>query len=161
MAYQKYKNEEAVVFAPYNFISFPKNPVYVKDEKDIIGHDVMTEKTDSGDDLYSGEIHYTLEAMTPVFIDDGTEQHRFCMNAEGNHIIPGSTMRGLVRSHALVLSLGNVRDDIDDYSLMYRNVASGLNRRRYNDILGATIVRMKDENGREYSLSVLKNVRAG
>ena len=161
MAYQKYKNEEAVVFAPYNFISFPKNPVYVKDEKDIIGHDVMTEKTDNGDDLYSGEIHYTLEAMTPVFIDDGTEQHRFCMNAEGNHIIPGSTMRGLARSHALVLGLGNVRDDIDDYSLMYRNVASGLNRRRYNDILGATIVRMKDENEQEYSLSVLKNVRAG
>ena len=160
MAYQKYKNEEAVVFAPYNFIPFPKSPVYIKNENDIVGHDVMSEKTD-GDELYSGEICYTLEAMTPVFIDDGTKQHRFCRNAEGNYIIPGSTMRGLVRSHAMILGLGNVRDEIDDYSLMYRNVANGINRKRYGDILGATVARMKDENGREYSLSVLKNVRAG
>lgn len=126
----------ADVFAPYNFISFAKTPAYVKDESRIIGHDKMS-VTEDGEKLYSGEIHYTLEAKTPIFIDDGTQAHRFCKNAEGKYVIPGSTMRGLIRSNATILGLGNVSDDVDDYSLMYRNVASGLNKKRYSEILGA------------------------
>lgn len=153
--------EAAPVFAPYNFVEFPRNPAYIKDEAEIIGHNVMAGNAEDGEELFSGEISYTLEAMTPVFIDDGTKEHRFCRNAEGKCIIPGSSMRGLIRSHAAVLGLGNVRDDIDEYSLMYRNVAAGLDKKRYSDILGASIIKMQNTQGKEYTLSVLKNVRAG
>lgn len=175
MAYKKYqnyknkgnnygssrgRNEEVSVFAPYNFVPFPSNPAYVKEE-DIIGHDVMAQVTNDGEDLFSGEIHYTLEAKTPIFVDDGSDAHRFCRDAAGNCIIPGSTMRGLIRNNAMVLGLGNVRDEVDDYSLMYRNVANGLNKNRYGDILGAKVVTMQGSNGKTFSLSVLKNVQAG
>lgn len=77
------QKEAARVYAPYNFVEFPKNPVYIKDEKEIIGHNVMTEAAEDGEELFSGEINYTLEAMTPVFVDDGTKEHRFCRNAAG------------------------------------------------------------------------------
>lgn len=151
----------ANVFAPYNFIPFPVNPAYIKDEEQIPGQDLMAEKTEDGEELFSGEIRYTMEAMTPVFVDDGTKDHHFCRNAAGECMIPGSTVRGLVRSNALVLGLGNVSDEIGDYSLMFRNVASGIDKDRYGVILGAKTVTMKKANGEEYSLSVLKNVQAG
>lgn len=153
--------ETANVFAPYNFVPFPQTPAYPEDERKIVGHNVLADFTDDGEELFSGEIRYSLESMTPIFVDDGTEQHRFCRNAAGDYIIPGSTMRGLIRSNAMVLGLGNVRDEIDDYSLMYRNVANGLNKKRYGDILGAAIARMRNSDGKEYTLSVLKNVQAG
>ena len=157
----KGQQETANVFAPYNFVAFPQNPAYIKEENEIIGHDVMAETAEDGEELFSGEISYTLEAMTPVFIDDGTNEHRFCRNAAGKCVIPGSTMRGLIRSHVMVLGLGNVRDEIDDYSLMFRDVAAGLDRKRYGDILGSAVVKMQSSQGKEYTLSVLKNVRAG
>lgn len=155
------KTGTANVFAPYNFIPFPGNPVYIEDENNIPGQNDISEKPESGEKLFSGEIRYTLESMTPVFVDDGTPQHRFCRNAAGEYMIPGSTMRGLVRSNAMILGLGNVRDEIGDYSLMYRNVANGLNKKRYGDILGASVVKMHNSNGQDYTLSVLKNVQAG
>lgn len=155
------KTEPANVFAPYNFVPFPQSPAYIKDENTIVSHDVLAEKADDGEELFTGEIHYSLESMTPIFIDDGTKQHRFCRDAAGNCIIPGSTMRGLIRNNAMVLGLGNVRDEIDDYSLMYRNVANGLNKKRYGIILGADVARIKNNSGKEFTLSVLKNVRAG
>lgn len=155
------KTGTANVFAPYNFIPFPGNPVYIEDENHIPGQNDISEKPESGEKLFSGEIRYTLESMTPVFVDDGTPQHRFCRNAAGEYMIPGSTMRGLVRSNAMILGLGNVRDEIGDYSLMYRNVANGLNKKRYGDILGASVVKMHNSNGQDYTLSVLKNVQAG
>ena len=52
------RQHSADVFAPYNFISFAKTPVYVKNEGEIAGHDLMAETPD-GEKLYSGEIHYT------------------------------------------------------------------------------------------------------
>ena len=155
---------KANVFAPYNFIPFTKSPVYIKNENDIIGHNVLADHTAEDDELYSGDINYIFEAMTPIFVDDGKEGkdgHQFCKNAEGKYMIPGSTIRGLIRNNALVLGMGNVYDEVEDYSLMYRNVANGLDKKRYGDILGAGIVQMKDAKGKNYSLSVLKNVRAG
>lgn len=149
------------VFAPYNFVPFPKNPAYIKDESEIIGQNVMADKAEDGEPIYSGEIRYSLQAMTAVFVDDGTKEHRFCRNAAGEFIIPGSTMRGLIRSHAMTLGLGNVRDEIEDYSLMFRDVANGLEKRRYSTILGSEIARFTNNKGDEYTLSVLKNVRAG
>lgn len=155
------QKEAARVYAPYNFVEFPKNPVYIKDEKEIIGHNVMTEAAEDGEELFSGEINYTLEAMTPVFVDDGTKEHRFCRNAAGKCIIPGSTMRGLIRSHASVLGLGNVRDDIDDYSLMFRDVAGGLDSTRYKTILGTDDDNKNSYRTREHKPSIPKNVCAG
>ena len=149
------------VYAPYNFVSFPQKPAYIKDDSEIIGQNVMAAKAEDGEQIYSGEIRYSLQAMTAVFVDDGTKHHRFCRNAAGEFIISGSTMRGLIRNHAMVLGLGNVRDEIEDYSLMFRDVANGLGKDRYETILGSAPAEFKNYKGENYSLSVLKNVRAG
>lgn len=154
------RTDSAYVYAPYNFVPFPNAPAYIEEDK-IVGHDVLADTADDGEELFSGEIRYSLESMTPIFVDDGTKQHRFCRNAAGDFMIPGSTMRGLIRSNAMVLGLGNVRDEVDDYSLMYRNVANGLNKKRYGDILGTGIAKMHSSSGKDYTLSVLKNVQAG
>ena len=137
------------VTAPYNFIPFEDKTIPVKKEQ-------MTVRGSIDDSLVSGDLTYTVEAKTPIFIDDGkTNFYRdeYCRQA-----IPGTTMRGLVRANAQVLGVASHSDDIDDYRLMFRNVANGAERDRYNkNILGSKTVPVGDGA----TINVLKNVRAG
>lgn len=110
------------------------------------------------ENLITGEITCEVTAQTPVMIDDGT-QH-FFKDANGRYAIPGSTMRGLIRNNVQVLGLCSYEDDIDDYALMYRNVATGAEKERYNNTLGAKPIQLSDGN-KSYSLGVLLNVHAG
>ena len=86
------------VFAPYNFVSLPDQPVILSNDE-VSGHN----QVDS--DLVSGEINYKITARTSIFIDDGTDH--FYKNAEGCYTIPGSSVRGLIRSNAQILSLSS------------------------------------------------------
>lgn len=140
------------VGAPYNFVPFPDKVVAV-DPKQAAVHDRMEEG------LISGEITYTVKAETPIFVDDGTEH--FMSDEYGRYIIPGSSMRGLIRTNAQILSFSGFDDDIDDYWLMYRNVASGIKslRESYNkDILGNKQVSIGNSG---VKIGVLTNVKAG
>ncbi|MCR5624797.1 MAG: TIGR03986 family CRISPR-associated RAMP protein [Lachnospiraceae bacterium] len=143
------------VGSPYNFVPFYDKVVKV-DKKDMDVRGVLK------DELLTGEISYTLKAETPLFIDDGKKDpensqnyiNDFFKNEEGKYAIPGSTMRGLIRNNCQILGLSSFDDDIDDYMLMYRNVASGAEKGRYTDVLGAV-----QDNKKK--ISVLKNVKAG
>lgn len=153
MAKKVSKSRPMSVMAPYNFIPF-ENKVSKVDEK------VMQVRGKLSNDLISGEISYTVQAKTPIFVDDGNEQ--FYKDEYNRYAIPGTTMRGLVRANALVLGMGDYSNDIEDYRLMYRNVANGAEKYRYNEILGNRPVKIgKDDNNNDVCISILKNVRAG
>ena len=53
----------------------------------------------------SGKIEGTITAETPVFIFDSPKTEKFITNRQGQHIIPGSSLKGLFRS--LVETIGN------------------------------------------------------
>lgn len=135
------------VGAPYNFVSFSEQ-VYEYTAEQFISHGVISEE------LFTGELKYRIEAQTPMIIDDGKGE--FYKNPYGIYAIPGSTIRGLIRNNVQILGFSSMNDDIDDYTLMYRNVASGKEKDRYNDILGSKQI-LVDGN----RLGILLHVKAG
>ncbi len=139
------------VGAPYNFVSF-SDKVYEYPQGKLTAH------SDMKDELATGEISYEITTVTPVFVDDGKGE--FNRNSRGEYAIPGSTMRGLIRNNVQILGLSSFGDDIDDYALMYRNVAAGLQKDRYNKVLGADTVTL-ETGAKNKQVSVLKNVQAG
>lgn len=140
------------VGAPYNFVSQAEH-VYTYAEDELVKHNEMK------DDLKTGEITYEVTAHTPIFVDNGKQQ--FHQNAKGEYSIPGSTMRGLIKNNVQILGLASIGDDVDDYSLMYRKVASkGKEKKRYDEILG-TGMQTINNGAKSAQISVLFNVKAG
>lgn len=65
-----------------------------------------------GKQLYSGSLDVDIYAETPIFVSDprtvspnGREPAQFMTNAQGEYIIPGSSLKGMLRS--VVEALGN------------------------------------------------------
>lgn len=145
------RNGHPYVGAPYNFVSFP-NKIYEYPEDKLTAHDQME------DNLASGEIAYEIHAKTPIIIDDG--KGRFKKDARGRYAIPGSTIRGLIRNNVQILGMSGFEEDIDDYALMYRNVVNGVEKERYDTVLGADQVEIND-GVKNYKIGVLLSVRAG
>lgn len=140
--------EGKYVSAPYNFIPFYNDVVEVKEEQ-------LTNRAKISEELFSGEIKYKFIAKTPIFISDGKDN--FFKNEYGKYAIPGSSVRGLIRSNVQILGLSSFEQDIDDYYLMYRNVAAGANKDYYNkNLLGADPITVDKQR-----ISVLKKVEAG
>ena len=142
--------EDKYVGAPYNFVPFTQKLYTYKDRTPTAHNSV--EKT-----LISGEIDYEMTAQTSIFIDDGTKEHHFYKNRDGKYSIPGSSVRGLIRNNVQILGFSGFDDDIDDYALMYRNVAGGAEKKRYATILGNRLLPV----GNGKSISILKEVQAG
>ncbi len=147
----KGRENTAAITAPYNFIPFCEKTIPVE-------QDQMEVHSDMREDLLTGEISYIMTAQTPVFVDGGTDAHDFVRNAWGKYALPGSTVRGLIRNNVQILGLSGYEDDIDDYSLMYRNVTGGAEKELYDRILGSDQVPITADNK---EMSVLLNVRAG
>lgn len=144
--------DNSYVGAPYNFIPF-NNDVVSVDKEQLLIHDVIN------DDMISGEISYKIKAESPIFISDGNgKDAQFTRNEKGEYIIPGSSVRGLIRNNVQILGLSSFDDDIEDYSLMYREVANGINKGRYKHILDNQPVNISEDSK---AISVLLNVRAG
>lgn len=115
--------------APYNFIPFPEKVVYRHsifecDRNNIIqGYDidVLPSHDRFEANLKTGYIEYMIDVKTPLFISNGKREF-FSVN--GEYVIPGSTVRGKVRSNAEVLSWSNP-EFIKDGKLWYRGAFSG------------------------------------
>ena len=152
---KKVNNNSSYVGAPYNFVPFERKVYQPVKEEQLGVHDVIN------DELITGEITYDIEAITPLFVNAGKDRgNTFFKNENGNIAIPGSTLRGLIRNNVQILSASDFGDDIDDYKLMYRHVATGKLKKKYGSILGNSSVsyRMGDKT---VNVSVLKNVKAG
>lgn len=159
-----------VPFAPYAFVPFhakqagqvgmrPTAKVLLRYENSekLPPHDVIDPE------LKTGEIHVTLTAETPVFVSDGN--NHFYTGANGKFMIPGSTIRGMVRENMQILGFGAVQvdEDIDNKRLIFRDMTAGSDtvavtrKKYYNAVLD--VETKTGKNGKSYTIA--KNVKAG
>lgn len=114
-------NTTITVYAPYNFVPFSEEILeYLKYKEAVPDHDAVAP------DLKTGEIHVTLTADTPVFVSDGDKKKpHFFKGPDGRYMLPGSTIRGMIRANMQILGFGLVRsgEDIEDQRVFYRKVA--------------------------------------
>jgi len=115
-AQQKIKNKpqhnRQFAKAPYNFI--PLNKEVIK-AQDMPGFDKFH------DDRFSGYIDLLITTKTPIYIRRDKEERDFFSLKNGLPIIPGSTLRGMVRTLAEIVSFGKFNLD-KDRRLYYRAV---------------------------------------
>ena len=130
--------------APYNFVPFCETPLRrYANAAELPAHD----RQDPA--LLSGSIRVTLTAETPLLVagareaDDPKRSAEFYRGADGRYQIPGSTLRGLLRSNMQTLGFGLIRpdEDLQDRHLFYRIVGKssrsgfGELKKYYNDLL--------------------------
>jgi CRISPR-associated protein (TIGR03986 family) len=128
------ENKYEYASAPYNFIPFPDKVVYrhyIKEYMDNSCEDELDDlKNKSIDelpyhdkfykDLKSGHVDYIIKTQTPMFIGDGSGNF---FKVNDTYTIPGSTVRGKVRSNAEILSW-SYPEFIEDKRLWYRGAFS-------------------------------------
>lgn len=108
-------------FAPYNFIPFTegmKTPEPYQKREELPRHDIVS------DGRYSGRIEYEIENLTEMIVGGTSkkQEKQFFKDGQGRYAIPGSTMRGFVRSHAELLSF-SYPDMVDDNLYLFRKFA--------------------------------------
>ncbi len=148
----------ANVVTPYNFVPF-SNKVCCRYEsiEQLPPHDKLDPT------LLTGEIEVSLVAKTPVFVSDG--KNGFFRGANGKYMLPGSTVRGLLRENMQILSFGLIRagEDFDNYQIYFREMAGARNstagdlKKYYQNVLDVPVER-KDA---KTSQSTPGNVKAG
>ncbi len=112
------------ISAPYNFVPLNEH-VHIPDWSAQASHDWPFE------DGYSGEIHYTLTAKSPLLV--GGKQQKPTEQApgrvtpfrlpDGRYAIPGSSLKGMLRSVVEIIGFGRMRM-VDDQRLSIRDLTS-------------------------------------
>lgn len=152
-------------WAPYNFVPFSNKVLFpYPDGMDSLpGHDEIRP------DLKTGEIQITMTAETPVFVSDGQRGNAsFFRGANGKLMIPGSTVRGLVRENMQILGFGLIRpgEDLEDRRIYFREVAEARKTvqkrlKQYYDSPEALNVRPEPSKSGKGTITIPRNVRAG
>ncbi len=152
--------------SPYNFVSFPQFAVSrYKNMKELPAHNSYKDK--EGKELLNGIIEYNLVAKTPILVSKGmnNEKNRevsFFINNRGEFAIPGSTIRGMIRTNAQILSFSSVVGDKNDEG-KYNESEIRDSRYMYREIAGNDALAMsyKNELGINSQRRIVENVRAG
>ncbi len=126
--------------APYNFVSLPGKAVSSPLEekvRDALGDIPKTQAAfqsyikenlskDDGMSYYNGEIHLTITNETPCFIGGNGENKEAFFAPNGKPVIPGSTIRGMVKNLFKIITCGAMRsnEDFHDQRLYYRSMAA-------------------------------------
>ena len=147
-------SEKKPVHAPYNFVPFSgKVQQPYESVTELPRHDCFDPQRKTG------EICLTMTAETPVFISDGDEKYpHFFRGANGSFMIPGSSVRGMVRENMQILGFGLVKpgEDLEDYQIYFREMAAahGTNaeslKKYYQTALGTETKR--SESGKTYTI---------
>ncbi|GAA0741503.1 TIGR03986 family type III CRISPR-associated RAMP protein [Clostridium oceanicum] len=121
------QNKERYARAPYNFIPFPEKIFYrhtilEKYEDKNKGITILPKHNMFEKGLKTGYIDYSIDVETPLFISNGEKQSDF-FKVNGEYRIPGSTIRGKVRSNAEILSC-SYPEFIEDKKLWFRGAFS-------------------------------------
>ena len=106
--------------APYNFVSLPEKilPSLIEDVETY-------KKQLQSEELFSGEISIFIESWTPLFIGGNGEKNF----APVKEIIPGSTLRGMMKNIFKIVTCSNFRgktetqktgEDFNDEHIYYR-----------------------------------------
>lgn len=154
-------SRSVVTRAPYNFVPFSDTIITrYKSTADLPSHDEIDPN------LKSGEIHITMTAQTEIYISDGTPEAHFFRGANGKQMIPGSSVRGMIRNNMYILGFGKVvpKDDVAEQQLLYRKIASkssGVDadlKKLYHKLLD---IPQKPQKGASQVKLVPRKVRAG
>lgn len=115
-------NNSGYTGAPYNFVPLCQNVFErYKSFEELPAHN----KIYKSGDFFSGEIEYTFENETDIFVSNGEKENiDFYKNLRGEYAVPGSTMRGLIRNNITVLGFCAAGKDIYDRKFMYRVVGA-------------------------------------
>lgn len=107
-------------YNPYTFVPFA-NYVYSLDEseeKELSAvHDIPVKGA------LSGHINVDFEAQTPFCVRKGTGDQS--MNVNGSYYVPGTTIKGMVRSVFDILAFANARNGIANNRYSMRDLHSG------------------------------------
>lgn len=124
-------NDIETAKTPYNFIPFPDQVIYRYDNfENIPKHDY---RYDLDEENYStGYIEYDIVPQTPIYIGSKTG----FIKINGRYIIPGSTMKGKIRSNSEIISMAYPKF-VEDRQFWYRFLAekSSELREEYNENL--------------------------
>lgn len=107
------------VHAPYHFVPLSKW-VYMPDWAYLVSHDHPFE------DGHSGVIEYTLTNKTPLCVGDTKDEHgvlKFARDPMGNPVIPGSSLKGMIRNVLEIASFGKF-SAVDNQRFSYRDISS-------------------------------------
>ncbi|MFD3157038.1 TIGR03986 family CRISPR-associated RAMP protein [Haloimpatiens sp. FM7330] len=124
-SYLNKNSSEKYAKAPYNFIPFPEKIFYrhtlLKNcENEDKGIDILPKHDEFKLGLKTGYIDYSVKVETPLFISDGNKDF---FRVNGDYVIPGSTVRGKVRSNAEILSC-SYPEFVEDKKLWFRGAFS-------------------------------------
>lgn len=109
--------------SPYNFVPLSKQVVFVDEWSDKISHDIPFEKG------ISGTIFLKVTAESPIYIRNGgswTKEDRtnsdspmqdFFKSVNGEHYIPGTSFKGMLRNVLEIASFSKIRLDDKRYSI--------------------------------------------
>ena len=120
---KKKEKKEKFAKAPYNFV--PLN-------NDVMEGQMRTPSIKFDKDRQSGFIDCKLETLTPLFIGDGNEAEGeknvlSFFEPTGIPIIPGSSLRGMIRSIMEIVTFGKFVN-FDNKTLYYRTFADNSNK---------------------------------
>jgi len=119
------QNQTKEAIAPYNFV--PLNECVVK-AQDPPPFDRYY------DNRYTGYIDLTIETLTPLYIRNtieiGKSDPDDFFNVNGQYKIPGSSLRGMIRTLVEIVSFGKFHY-FDDDRLYYRGLADVSNLKNY------------------------------
>lgn len=152
---------QGMVTAPYNFVSFPTKVIERYPDMDSLPrHDGIDPA------LKTGEIHISMVAKSNLFISDGNKTNpNFFRGPNGKFQIPGSTLRGAIRSNMQILGCGLVRkdEDFEDFQVYFRKVATDKkNVEKKMETYYKTVLGVKDpENGSKQAYATPDKVEAG
>ncbi|MEA5446824.1 TIGR03986 family CRISPR-associated RAMP protein [Gammaproteobacteria bacterium AB-CW1] len=135
MSKQQGNNRLKHLDAAYNFVPL-SDWVHIPDWGNQVSHDIPFQ------DGLSGEIHYELVADSPLLVGgeqeksgNGPGKVRPVRDADGNYIIPGSSLKGMLRAVTEIAAFGRMRF-VDDRMLGLRDISG-------NAVKGAYMGRLK------------------
>ncbi len=165
-------SRDRMAYAPYNFVPLPETVVTAVDRPtDLPGHDrYAVRDVDHPDRSYhlSGDIEVDLTTHAPIYVrcgrvvtdDPDTARNRpafFHTHDEDHPVIPGSSLRGMLRSVLEIASYGKV-DRVAPTPYCFRSLSD---RQLYTSHFVEERARLRTPDGKTMAPCYRSRVRAG
>lgn len=120
------------ITAPYNFVPLPEKVVLAPaDWVETTSHDIPLENG------LCGSIGYTLTAHSPILVGGQRGENNavhFFKTPDGRYAIPGSSLRGMIRSVLEIATFGKFQQ-VDDKRFGYRDLSSSSLGKYYKEAM--------------------------
>ncbi len=118
------QDPKKIASAPYNFVPLPNKIAKVAEiAAELTGHDSCKAS------LHTGHFEVKLETLTPLYIRAGRDSNSskdskenpdfFYVDAANNPVIPGSSIRGMLRNMLRIVSSGKI-EGVSEKKLFFR-----------------------------------------